>query len=155
MAAIQCWDREQIDKTEDEGQEGCHLPKPVPVPSGWEHGANGQETAEAVTCFDFAPEHLAKGADLAAQKIDPFFKPCRHRLGQGIFLMAVGEIMPHALYSSADDAVIGGLYVDEHGVDSVGCAVRSEQGDAYFFVFIIPCVLQCRKTHRRIGWAAH
>ena len=45
MTAIQCRNRQDVHKRQDDAQEGCHHPERMPVPHRWEQTAQCAETA--------------------------------------------------------------------------------------------------------------
>ena len=49
MATVQCWDGQDIDKAQRDGQEGCEQPEALPVPRIGENVANADE-ATYLTC---------------------------------------------------------------------------------------------------------
>ena len=75
-------------------QDGRHGPEAFPDPFGAKHGTDRGKTTQAVTGFDVAFKHLAKGLDLIRQeRPQPLTTPAGKSGGQRVVLaLGVKEI---------------------------------------------------------------
>ena len=67
MTTIQCWNRQDVHKRQNDAQECGHHPESVPIPHRREQAAQGSETTQ--TLGSFLGEHILHIAYVASQDI--------------------------------------------------------------------------------------
>ena len=135
VSAIEGGDGQDVHKGEDDGEERCHHPEHLPVPYGWEHGADGTEAAELFRAF--GGEDVFEVADISAEHIEGVAYACWDAGEEVVFLVRGCGVSRYRCHADAEVYLV--VEDDAGGVNLARCLLLIYYGGGEDFQGVLTC----------------